>query len=50
MEFKWIMIAVAVSFSALMAPMVVDKYASAQCRIAYTQSTKTAEEISKICR
>jgi hypothetical protein len=49
METKWLAISLAVLFGGTMTAAGVTEYQKGQCKIAYVQSTKTAEEISKIC-
>ena len=49
METNWAMIALAILFGGAMTGAVVSEYQKGQCKIAYVQSTKTSEEISKIC-
>lgn len=50
MEIKWAMIAMAVLFGGLVAAGSIGEYQKGQCKIAYVQSNKTAEEINKICK
>jgi hypothetical protein len=50
MEIKWFMIAIAVIFGGGMAAAGVGEYQKGQCKIAYVHSTKTAEEINRICK
>lgn len=50
METKWAMIALAVLFGGAMMGASIEEYQKGQCKIAYVQSTKTAEEINRICK
>ncbi len=50
MEIKWFAIAVSVIFGGGMAAAGIGEYQKGQCKIAYVQSNKTAEEINKICK
>jgi hypothetical protein len=50
MEFKWLAILIVGAFSAMFTALAVEKYSVSQCKIAYVQSSKSAEEITKICR
>lgn len=50
MEVKWAMIAMAVIFGGGMAAAGIGEYQKGQCKIAYVQSNKTAEEINRICK
>ena len=50
MELKWPMIAMAVIFGGGMFAASVGEYQKGQCKIAYVQSAKTAEEINRICK
>ena len=49
MELKWAMITLSVLFGGAMCAAGMGEYQKGQCKIAYVQSTKTAEEINKIC-
>lgn len=49
MELKWLMIAFGVSMAAIAASQAVEQKAVADCKTAYVQSTKSAEEIKTIC-
>lgn len=50
MEGKWIAICIVGTVAALFAPLGVMEYSKNQCKIAYVQSGKTADEIAKICK
>lgn len=50
MESKWLAICIVGAVFGMFAPLAVSKYAESQCKIAYVQTNKTAEEISKICK
>lgn len=49
MEAKWMAIAWAVFMLGLCGSKVYEDKTRAECRIAFSQTTKTAEEIEKIC-
>ena len=49
MEIKWAMIAMAIIFGGAMSAAGIGEYQKGQCKIAYSQSAKTAEEIKTIC-
>ena len=50
MESKWLAICI-VGFSvAMFTPLAVMEYSKNQCKIAYVQSGKSADEIHKICK
>lgn len=49
MEAKWICISIAIIFSVLGIGIGVSEYQKGQCKVAYSQTTKTAEEIKTIC-
>lgn len=49
MEIKWITIALMVTFSGGFAAVGIEKYSGSQCKIAYAASTKSAEDILKLC-
>lgn len=49
MEAKWLSIMMVGVMSAFMGAVAVDEYSQGQCKLAYAQSTKTADEINKIC-
>lgn len=49
-DVKWIMIGFALIVSAMFGGAALITYNQSQCRIAYAQSDKTAEEISKVCK
>lgn len=49
MELKWFAIAMVGIMSAGMAAVAVEAYTHNQCKLAYVQSTKTADEIIRIC-
>ena len=49
MEAKWISISIAIIFGVIGIGIGVSEYQRGQCKIAYSQSTKTAEEIKTIC-
>jgi hypothetical protein len=54
MEFKWLMICVAVSIVGISAGASVSEWArhqsASECRISYANSDRTADEIREICR
>ncbi len=50
MEAKWISIAIAAVFVAIAAENAVDRYSESQCKMAYTQSNRSADDIAKICK
>lgn len=54
MEFKWLMICVAVSIAAISAGASLSEWARYQsrseCLTSYANSDRTAEEIGQICR
>jgi hypothetical protein len=49
MEYKWLAILVVGVFSTMFTALAVEKYSVSQCKIAYVQSSKSAEEIIKLC-
>jgi hypothetical protein len=49
MEIKWMAIAFTVLFGGAMMALGITEYQKGQCKIAYVQSNKTAEEIKNIC-
>ena len=49
MDNKWIAICIIGFAFGMFSPVVVDSYTKGQCRVAYSQSDKTAEGIVKIC-
>lgn len=49
MEFKWLFIAWAVIMTGIAADHSYEAKTKADCRIAFSQSAKTADEINKIC-
>ena len=49
MELKWLMIAWAVIMGSIMAAGAYEAKTKADCRTAFAQSNKTAEEIKSIC-
>lgn len=49
MEFKWIAILMIGVFGTLFMAISVEKYSESQCKIAYVQSNKSAEDILKLC-
>lgn len=49
MEVKWIAICVIAFAAAMMAPVTISEYTRSQCKVSYSQSDKTADEIIKIC-
>ena len=50
MESKWLMIAWASIMVAMFVGMGFEAHTKSECRTAYVQSNKTAEEINKICK
>jgi len=50
MESKWLAIMMIGTMAAGMTAVAVESYNESQCKLAYVQSTKTAEEINKICK
>ena len=48
-EMKWLAIMTMGIFAALFTAMAVEKYTDNQCKIAYSTSTKTADEIRRLC-
>lgn len=50
METKWLAIMMIGIMSAGFGGMAVESYASNQCKLAYAQSDKTADEILKVCK
>jgi hypothetical protein len=50
MDSKWLAICIVGFSAAMFAPLAVMEYSKSQCKIAYVQSGKTAEEITKICK
>ena len=50
MEFKWLAIMIVGIMTASMGSLAVMEYQKGQCKIAYVQSGKTADEINKICK
>ena len=49
MEFKWVMIAVAVSFSAMFGSLGVIEYSKGQCKIEAIRAGLTPEFVIKAC-
>ena len=49
MEMKWLAIMTLGIFSALFTTVAVEKYSNGQCKIAYAASSKSAEDIVKLC-
>jgi hypothetical protein len=49
MELKWLSVALIVIFGGGMLAAGTTEYQKGQCKIAYSQSTRTAEEIKNIC-
>ena len=49
MDLKWLMIAWAVIMTGMFAGMSYEAKTIADCRVAFAQSNKTAEEIKSIC-
>jgi hypothetical protein len=49
MELKWLMIAWAVIMIAFAGSMAYEAKTQTECRIAFAQSNKTADEIKQIC-
>lgn len=49
MDMKWLAIMVVGVVTAGMGAAAIDFYTKGQCKSAYVQSTKTADEINKIC-
>ena len=50
MEIKWFMIGVAVLYGAMFAGMSYEAHAKSECKQSYAQTTRSAEEIAKICK
>lgn len=50
MEIKWIMIAFAIIMIALSVDHSVTEISVDKCKVQYSQSNRTAEEILKICK
>ena len=54
MEFKWFMIATAISIIAMFGSLAVSEYAKAEkqskCLASYAMSDRSADEINQICR
>ena len=50
MEIKWLMIGWAVIMLGLAADHAYEAKTKSDCRLAYAQSTKTGDEIEKICK
>lgn len=49
MDLKWISITMIVLFGGMFAGVSYEAKSKAECRIAFSQSNKTADEIVKIC-
>jgi hypothetical protein len=49
MEVKWLMIGWAVIMTALAADQAYEAKTKSDCRVSFAQSTKTADEIIKLC-
>jgi hypothetical protein len=49
METKWLAIMMIGIMAVSMGALAVEKYTQGQCKLAYAQSTKTADEILKLC-
>lgn len=49
MEIKWLMVAWAVIMTGMFAGMSYEAKTRADCRVAFAQSNKTADEIVKLC-
>ena len=49
METKWIAICVIGFSAAMFTPLAVMEYSKAQCKVSFSQSDKSADEIVKIC-
>ena len=49
MEMKWLAIMTVGIFIALFTTVAVEKYSANQCKIAYVNSGKSAEDILKLC-
>jgi hypothetical protein len=50
MDSKWLAICVVGVVIGMFAPLGIMEYSKNQCKIAYVQSGKTADEITKICK
>lgn len=50
MEMKWLMVAWATIMTAMFVGMGFEAYTKSECRTAYVQSNKSADEINKICK
>lgn len=50
MEMKWLAIMIIGVMTAGMTAVSIESYTKSQCKLAYAQSFKTAEEINKICK
>lgn len=50
METKWAAIGSAVILAFVMVAGMYDTYAKRECRTAYAESTRTVDEITKICK
>lgn len=49
MDLKWIAITMIVLFGGMFVGVSYEAHTKAECRIAFAQSNKTADEIVKIC-
>lgn len=49
-EVKWALVAMVIIFITAIIGVTVDSYKDYDCRIAYANSNKTAEEVAKICK
>lgn len=49
MEMKWLAIMMIGVMASGMGALAVTEYQQGQCKLAYVQSTKSADEINKIC-
>ena len=50
LDMKWLSIMMIGIMVAGMGGMAMTEYQKSQCKLAYAQSTKTADEINKICK
>lgn len=50
MEMKWFAIMVVGVMAAGMSAVAIESYTKSQCKLAYVQTAKSAEEINKICK
>lgn len=47
---KWLSICIIGVVVGMFAPLAVSEYTKSQCRVAYAQSNRTAQEIAEVCK